>query len=281
LSKLLIKFAGLLLMFVLVACDSSLQDESPAVASVNNNKLTLNELRATIPQNAGLEISQIQVQHYIQTWMENELLYQKALEEGLKNDPLIQKRLQKLEKDYLASAYLDKVFERDVVVTDQQIKDFYKKESASFIRPETLYDVDMILVEDLTTARNLRRDIQGGNTFADVAKENSIDVSKNDGGKLGWITLEDLPVELSRSVSRARENTISAPVRSGLGYHVFRVNEVREKGEVQTLEEVKDQIIARLKAGTREEKYRQLVKDLHEEAEVRINWSMMDSIEVK
>lgn len=91
-----------------------------------------------------------------------------------------------------------------------------------------------ILVPDEKTANDVLAKIKAGTDFAQLAAQNSLDVTtKQTGGDLGWFSRGEL---LQKSVEdiafSLKINEISAPVKSDLGYHI-----------IQTLERVKDRPI--------------------------------------
>lgn len=73
----------------------------------------------------------------------------------------------------------------------------------------------------------LRRRIQQGEDFAEVARLNSDDASASRGGDLGWILPGDTVPEFERAMNALKPGELSAPVRSQFGIHVIQVTERR------------------------------------------------------
>ncbi len=266
---------------LLSSCSQTQKSSEPVVASAGSEKLHLGDLENFLPERASVEISKVQLQNYIQRWSEKELIYQYALSEKFNKDPEIKNQLREVQKDYLVALYLQQNIDNLVKVTEDEIKTYYEENKDEFIRAQDYYNIQLILVESSQEGYNLRRRINNGEEFADVARELSLDASAESGGKLGWVTLDELPEDLARRIPSLSVGSVSVPLRTSLGYYVVEVLDVRKEGDTQTLEEVHDVVSWRIKARKREEDYRQLVNQLKEEITLSIDWSVLDSLNLK
>lgn len=160
---------------------------------------------------------------------------------------------------------------------DAVLQDYHQKNSAGFMAPE-LRAVSAILlrpadlaegvkigddearqaydqrIEEFTTAE--RRNIQQilltsqedadrakgliaqGKDFAAIAKE----LGNKDVASLGWMQKGDLLPELADPVFALPANAVSEPLKSPLGWHLFKVAAV-QPGKVRPFEEVRAQIV--------------------------------------
>jgi len=76
---------------------------------------------------------------------------------------------------------------------------------------------------------NLYQQLKSGKSFAEVAKQHSMDVgSASKGGDLGWVTPEELLPAFSAVMTDLALNTISKPVKTGFGWHLIEVLERKE-----------------------------------------------------
>lgn len=264
-----------------VSCGDRFEEvnESPVVATSGNATLHLNELNLFIMDNPGLEISKVQLSNYIQRWSEKELVYHQAVSEDFHKHPDIQKKIDYLVKDFVVAAYLHEQVDSKVQISDSEIRAYYNNRAAEeFERKQDFYNVNVLLAASYTEANQLRERLQGDEDFETLAKENSLDASKDVGGKLGWVTENELPREVARKVRSQNVNVVSTPVKTSLGYYLVLVNEVRKNGDVQTLEEVRELIEWRIRAKRRDDDYKELIKQLKEHQDVTINWNYLDSL---
>ncbi len=81
-----------------------------------------------------------------------------------------------------------------------------------------------ILVADEATAAAVRQRLLGGEDFAVVAREVSIDPStKEAGGDLGWFSRGRMVPEFEQAAFSLKIGEISQPVKSQYGYHILQV----------------------------------------------------------
>lgn len=267
----------------LVSCnDRNVQiDDSPIVASSGNARLHLSELRSFITDNPSLELSKIQLQNYVQRWSEKELIYQQALVEGFDQSSYIQKKIYELSKDFIVAIYLQEKIDNNLSVSEREILSYYNEKAAEFIREHDYYNIHLILVASASEAYEIREKLAAGENFEMIAKENSLDVSKENGGNMGWIMPSALPDQVARRLASLPLDAASTPISTSLGYYLVLVHGVRKKGEVQELEEVRDVLEWRLKARNREDSYRELLSQLQGKDQIDIKWNYLDSLNIE
>ena len=87
----------------------------------------------------------------------------------------------------------------------------------------------------------LRAQVVDGGDFAELARQNSRDASAKDGGDLGNLHRGELSQEIEDQILRLRPGEVSAPYRSQLGFHIFRL-ESKESLDGETLQRVRQQV---------------------------------------
>ncbi|MGG3471159.1 peptidylprolyl isomerase [Neobacillus pocheonensis] len=112
---------------------------------------------------------------------------------------------------------------KDVKVTEKEMKDYYDN-----YKPEI--KARHILVADEKTATEVKKKLDGGAKFEDVAKEYSTDTaSAQNGGDLGWFGAGKMDPDFEKAAYALKVNEISAPVKSQFGYHIIQVTDKKEK----------------------------------------------------
>ncbi len=110
--------------------------------------------------------------------------------------------------------------------------------------------------------------LRAGMGFAELARKFSQDPSASEGGDLGVMKQSELAPEIEAQILRLRPGEASGPFRSGLGYHIFKL-EWRESLTGQALAQTKQQIWgilfrqkyqARLEAWLREIKQQAIIE---------------------
>lgn len=124
------------------------------------------------------------------------------------------------------------VFE-DIKVSDEEIE---KKFNEMKENKEIEIRASHILVEDEATANEVKKKLDEGGDFAELAKEYSTDGSAEQGGDLGYFATGKMVKEFEDAAFSLKEGEISDPVKSEFGYHIITVT------EIPTLEDKKETI---------------------------------------
>jgi peptidyl-prolyl cis-trans isomerase C len=80
-----------------------------------------------------------------------------------------------------------------------------------------------ILVDSEEVCLELKKEIEQGTDFADVAKDNSSCPSSAQGGDLGEFSPGMMVPEFDKVVFSAPLNTVQGPVKTQFGYHLLEV----------------------------------------------------------
>jgi peptidyl-prolyl cis-trans isomerase C len=130
-------------------------------------------------------------------------------------------------------------------VSDAEIQGEYDKFVAANGGKE--YRTRHILVENEADAKKIIADIKKGQKFEDIAKKQSKDTgSATNGGDLDWATPNSYVPEFSQAILKLNKGQMTQePVKSSFGWHVIRVDDIRE-AQLPKFEEVKPQIAQQL-----------------------------------
>jgi peptidyl-prolyl cis-trans isomerase C len=130
-------------------------------------------------------------------------------------------------------------------VTDAEVKAEYDKFVAANGGKE--YKARHILVEKEEDAKKIIADLKKGGKFEDIAKKQSKDPGSGaNGGDLDWASAGSYVPEFSGAMVKLTKGQVTQePVKSQFGWHVIRLDDVRE-AQLPKLEEVKPQIAQQL-----------------------------------
>ncbi|MFV0420683.1 peptidylprolyl isomerase [Oleidesulfovibrio sp.] len=85
-----------------------------------------------------------------------------------------------------------------------------------------------ILVETEEACNELKKRIEAGEAFADIAREHSRCPSGRRGGDLGQFRQGQMVPEFDEVVFRDALNVVHGPVRTQFGYHLLEITERSE-----------------------------------------------------
>ena len=131
-------------------------------------------------------------------------------------------------------------------VTDADVKAEYDKFATANAGKE--FRARHILVEKEDDAKAIIAEIKGGAKFEDIAKKQSKDPGSGaNGGDLDWANAASYVTEFSEAMVKLGKGEMTqAPVKSQFGWHIIRVDDVRQ-AQLPKFEEIKDQIAQQLK----------------------------------
>ena len=89
-----------------------------------------------------------------------------------------------------------------------------------------------------TLARQLVGQLKGGADFGKLAVTYSADPQALKGGNMGWAKIEELPTLFSQALSTAKKGDVVGPIRSGVGFHILKVNDLRGESKNISVTEV-------------------------------------------
>lgn len=136
-------------------------------------------------------------------------------------------------------------YQKNNPVTDAEVKAEYDKFVAANGGKE--YKARHILVEKEEDAKKIITDLKKGAKFEDIAKKQSKDPGSGaNGGDLDWATASSYVPEFAEAMIKLKKGELTqAPVKSQFGWHVIRVDDIRE-AQLPKLEEVRPQIAQQL-----------------------------------
>ncbi len=176
-----------------------------------------------------------------------EVFAQEAERRGLQGSPGFRAKLE-LQRQAVLINELFEDFQKKNEVSDADAKAEYDRLVASQA-PEAgakEYKARHILVEKEDEAKALIAQIKKGAKFEDLAKKSSKDPGSGaQGGDLGWANPSGYVPEFAAALGKLNKGQMTdAPVKTQFGYHVIRVDDVRDAQapEVPKFDDVKPQI---------------------------------------
>lgn len=87
-------------------------------------------------------------------------------------------------------------------------------------------------------AKRLVGEINGGADFGKLAITYSADSQALKGGQMGWGKLQELPTLFAERLISAKKGDVVGPIRSGVGFHILKVNDMRGGNQAISVTEV-------------------------------------------
>jgi peptidyl-prolyl cis-trans isomerase C len=217
------------------------------------------------------ELSAEQREQLLDNLIRGEIIAEESVKQGLEksSDTASLLALSRLEILQQAGAthYLE-----DKKPSDADLKAEYDAQVAGM--PKMQYHARHILVATQDAAQKIIDQLKKGAKFEDLAKKDSMDSSKEQGGELGWFTPSNMVKPFADAVVQLKKGEVtSTPVQSQYGWHVIQLLDTRET-PVPPLDQVKDRVAQLVET----KKFRAYQDDLLKTAKVEKN---LDSLSPK
>lgn len=154
----------------------------------------------------------------------------------------------------------------DIEVSEEEMEKQYE-------RMQTELEARHILVADEETANEVKKKLDDGGDFAELAQEYSTDTaSAQEGGNLGTFSAGEMIPEFENAAYSMEVGAISDPVQGQSGFHIIELLDKKETEEdIGTFEENKDEIRRSLASKKIEpQKAMQKMNDLLADTEIDI-----------
>ena len=249
--------AGTALASTLIAAAALAQETAPAtvtptadtvVATVNGVDITLGQMivmKARLPE----QYQQMPAQMLFEPILD-QLIQQVALASQYTGELSKGARiaLENERLSYTASEAINALTAD--LVTDEAVQAAYDEQYAN-AEPAKEWNAAHILLETQEDAAAVKAEIDGGADFAETARTRSTGPSGPNGGDLGWFDEGMMVPEFETAVKALEAGQVSDPVQTQFGWHVIKLNEVRDVVP-PTLDEVRAEIEGTLRRAAAE-----------------------------
>lgn len=170
-------------------------------------------------------------------------------ERGLAQQHLTTKDLRMKYKEQLMTKKLvDQKIGSRIMITPVEIANYYSKNSAEFTQPEEvkLWNIFIPLKDtadaqkSASLAKDVSKRLKEGCDFAGLAKLYSQGPNASEGGPMGYVRRGYLLPEIDKVVFNMKDGEISDIVQTGVGYHIFKVEERRPARTLSLAEAKRD-----------------------------------------
>lgn len=248
------------------------------LAKVGNHEITrkmLDHIIATIPEENRVPFLTPDGRKKILDEVVSFTLFAEAAKaDGMDREPAIRTRLQHAQTEYLAREYFRRYLAKAPLVSEKELKDYYKSHISEFTPPEEI-KARHILLRTQSQANKVLRQIEEGKDFAELAKKNSIDPTAPKGGRLElqdgseWLPRGAFEASFEHALFGIPKGKIGGPIKTQFGWHILKLED-RRQPKVRSFVEVRNMIKSRLEDEKRSEMHKQLTSELKKKIPVVI-----------
>jgi len=222
--------------------------------------------------------SSLQRNRFLNQFIAEELLYRKAKESKLMDDPNIRAILKSNERRILAQKVLEQEMADQIKITPGDLRTWYEAHKEEYVEPEQV-KISHIMTADEKSAATILERLKKGEDFSKLAKELSIDKTTGEkGGKIsGWqkkgghIQGIGFSSEANDLIFSTEPGQIGEKyIKTDKGFHIIKVRE-REPERRKTFDEVKPEVARALRTQKEKEVQQRLISTLESRYNVVIH----------
>jgi peptidyl-prolyl cis-trans isomerase C len=263
-------FALASLLTALAACQpkggatTAAADTSPALATVNGATITQNFFDFYIKAIAGKKPSDLtpeQQSAALDNLIRARLVAQQADKDGVDKTADTEELLELTRLNVLQQT-MEERYLKDKKPTEQELRAEYENQVAAL--PKLEYHARHILVATEPFAQGVVQSLEKGAKFEDVAKKESMDSSKDNGGDLGWFTPDRMVKPFADAVTSLKPGDYThKPIQTQYGWHVIQLVDTRPLSPPPF-----DQVKQRLEQVVQAKKFKAYTDDLISKAKI-------------
>ena len=205
---------------------------------------------------------------------------EEAFEEALAQQNLT---LEEIESDIAEQMVIEEILQGDVLrdteVGEEAAREFYDDNPELFeTPPQVRASHILVLTQNMDESEreeardrieDIRRRIDEGEDFAELAREYSEDGTAQDGGDLGFFSQGQMVPEFEEVAFDLEVGEMSDIVETQFGYHIIHKTDESDEG-VQSFEEALPQIEQFLGQQEQQELFRNYIDELRDQADVEV-----------
>jgi len=205
---------------------------------------------------------------FLKQMTEITLIEQQAEALGIADRPELKADIEDVAVNMLAQQYVRGLLDKaDVPAAD--VEKFYNEHKDQFA-DEAKFHLHQISATDETAAKALKKELDGGKSFAEIAKASSTDSFKTSGGDRGFVTLGDVGPAVAQQLASMKDNQVSGPVKGDDNAWMIVKYSEKQEGQVKPLADVSAQIKRELGDSKRREVYEARLAEMQKEFQLVI-----------
>ena len=214
------------------------------------DKLINDSLMGQIGQRMGIQVSDAQLDQTISNMAQQDnLTLAQYRQQVIADGSSYEKYRENVRMELISGEVSRNSVQRRIFVSPQEIANLLnvmKEQSTNNVE----YHLGHILIEfpadatqeDLAAAKTRANKVvellNDGSDFAKIAITSSGDANALKGGDLGWKNINEMPTLFSELINEKPKDTIVGPIRTGLGYSIVKILDIRGRKVVE-VEEVR------------------------------------------
>ncbi|WP_416305989.1 peptidylprolyl isomerase SurA [Neptunicella sp. SCSIO 80796] len=208
-------------------------------------RLILTSLQMQMADRMGIQVSDPQLEQTIANMAKEEGQTMEQLNQSLQKEGISYDTYrEEVRKELITGEVRRANVRRRVYITPQEIESLTKLMDQQG-EEQVEYHLGHILVglpsqpspEDIERERDRANKVlellNNGSDFGKIAVASSAGANALEGGDLGWLNINAMPTLFAEAVQGKAKDTLIGPIRSGAGFHILKVMDIRGQQTVE------------------------------------------------
>jgi len=267
-------FIFLIILLIIMCSDNN---NVTVLARVGESRLTKEDLLRKLDVDNLNKVDYHHLLSIINRWVDMELVYQKALESGLRKDPKIEQtiksEIKKIEKSIIIDKFYSINIDSHLEFSNDELIDYYNENKEDYIIAERRYYIHHISTADRESYNKIKEVMNKSIGFEKIMTMD-IENCRYYNYKPKYVRLTDLDEAVANEVKDMKIGEIRN-LTAGNEYHFIKLNDIKRKGDFFDFEDVKDRIIIILTYNKRKELKDNLISNLRSNNVYQINFNKL------
>ena len=241
-------------------------------------RLITESLQMQMAERVGIQVSDAQLEQTIQNFTRSENTTIEELQQQVQSEGMSwQQYRESVRKELITGEVTRGNVRRRVYITPQEIKNMVAlidEQGAEqvefhlghilvgFPSGATQQDVDDAKTRAAAVIKILSKE---DSNFAKIAATSSSGAKALEGGDLGWMNVNTMPTLFAEAVQNAKKDDLIGPIRSGAGFHILKIHDIRGKQTAEIEEVNARHILIKPSVILSEERAEQMLKDFKQQ----------------
>lgn len=253
------------LSFITISLSTLAFAEDKVIAKIDDKPILENQIREKVNDFFEVNGSVEEINNYdkldpksrenvIRSIILGDLIVKEAIKNKTNETSEYLKSVKFAQDQLLQKIYIEKLVAK--AITENLVKEQYSRIEKEY-ENKYEYKVSHILVANEDEADEIVEKLKKGEKFTDLAKNNSLDPSKDEGGSLDYFSEGQMVESFEKEVLKLKIGDISKPVKTEFGFHIISLEDKR-KALVPSYDELKNKILEDLTTNYIEKYLKQL-----------------------
>ncbi len=269
-------FFPIILAVLICGCVSK-TDHSAVLARFDGTTITQNQFNKkveSLPKSVQ-EVARRRKKEFVKDMAVEHFLMKEADRQGLEKQADVQDLVKQARKKIILAKLIENEVDRRVTVRLEEVSQYYEFHKEEFMTP-LLLKASHILVKTPEEADQIKKELEAGADFEELARKKSLDSTAIRGGDLGFFQKGRFVPEFEDAVFKMKKGELSGVIQTQFGCHVIKLTD-RLEPTLRDFRAVKPLVEERLLNEKRSKAFKAFVEKLEGSTKIEFDEKALSS----